>query len=42
MVLAITPLRDITATPALLRFRRSLGVGAFILRQLAHALLRLV
>ena len=30
MVLAITPLRDITATPALLRFRRSLGVGAFI------------
>jgi sulfoxide reductase heme-binding subunit YedZ len=30
MVLAITPLRDITGTPALLRFRRSLGVGTFI------------
>jgi sulfoxide reductase heme-binding subunit YedZ len=30
VVLAITPLREITATPALLRFRRTLGVSTFI------------
>ena len=30
VVLAITPLREITGTPALLRFRRTLGVGTFI------------
>ncbi len=30
VVLAITPLREITGTPALLRFRRILGVGTFI------------
>ena len=30
MVLAITPLRELTATPALLRFRRSLGVTTFV------------
>jgi sulfoxide reductase heme-binding subunit YedZ len=30
VVLAITPLRDITGASALLRFRRSLGVGTFI------------
>jgi sulfoxide reductase heme-binding subunit YedZ len=30
VVLAITPLREITGTPALLRFRRTLGVSTFI------------
>ena len=30
MVLAITPLRELTATPALLRFRRSFGVTTFV------------
>jgi len=30
VVLAITPLREITGTPALLRFRRILGVSTFI------------
>ena len=30
LVLAITPLREITGTPALLRFRRSLGVTTFV------------
>jgi sulfoxide reductase heme-binding subunit YedZ len=30
VVLAITPLRQITGTPALLRFRRTLGVTTFI------------
>ncbi len=30
VVLAITPLRVLTATPALLRFRRLLGVGTFV------------
>ena len=30
LVLAITPLREITGTPALLRFRRTLGVSTFI------------
>jgi sulfoxide reductase heme-binding subunit YedZ len=30
LVLAITPLRELTATPALLRFRRVLGVGTFV------------
>ena len=30
VVLAITPLREITGTPALLRFRRALGVSTFI------------
>ena len=30
VVLAVTPLRELTGTPALLRFRRSLGVGTFI------------
>jgi sulfoxide reductase heme-binding subunit YedZ len=30
VVLAITPFREITGTPALLRFRRTLGVSTFI------------
>jgi methionine sulfoxide reductase heme-binding subunit len=30
VVLAITPLRELTGTPALLRFRRTLGVSTFI------------
>jgi sulfoxide reductase heme-binding subunit YedZ len=30
LVLAITPLRVLTATPALQRFRRTLGVGTFV------------
>jgi len=30
VVLAITPLRVLTATPALQRFRRTLGVGTFV------------
>ena len=30
VVLAITPLRELTGTPALLRFRRALGVSTFI------------
>ena len=30
VVLAITPLREITGTPALLRFRRTLGVSTFV------------
>ena len=30
MVLAITPLRELTGTPALLRFRRSFGVTTFV------------
>jgi len=30
VVLAITPLREITGTPSLLRFRRTLGVSTFI------------
>jgi sulfoxide reductase heme-binding subunit YedZ len=30
LVLAITPLREITGTPALLRFRRSFGVTTFV------------
>ena len=30
VVLAMTPLREITGTPALLRFRRTLGVSTFI------------
>ncbi len=30
MVLAITPLRELTVTPALLRFRRSFGVTTFV------------
>jgi len=30
VVLAITPLREITGTPALLRFRRTLGVTTFV------------
>jgi len=41
LVLAITPLRVLTATPALQRFRRTLGVGTFV-RLFAYALLRLV
>ena len=30
LVLTVTPLRELTRTPALLRFRRSLGVSTFI------------
>jgi sulfoxide reductase heme-binding subunit YedZ len=30
VVLAITPLREITGTPSLLRFRRTLGVSTFV------------